>query len=120
MSDELVQTHSTGCHMFGPRHYECALREIERLTIDWVREQGERTSAEFALDQASLEIERLRAEVAARKSMLQQAESDLAALRKRVEEAPTCDIRFDDIGAIIDARPPRDWIGKRVALVVLD
>jgi hypothetical protein len=111
--------------------------EIERLTLDWAREQGERTTAENERDRALLEIERLRAEVAALRTDMHdellaeqakrlQAESALAALRKRVEEAP--------VYCVPSTKPssPSGWAkvirsvkhlnslrGKRVALVVL-
>lgn len=50
-------THSSVCWSWGPRHYECALREIERLRAEikvWeaLFEQAASGHATYAEDQA--------------------------------------------------------------------
>ena len=42
----MSQTHSRGCYAFGPQHYACALKEIERLRADRDLEKKWRKDAE--------------------------------------------------------------------------
>jgi len=56
--DGHIGTHSAECYTFGPRHYECALQEIENLRG---RIEGGAESWN-ALQRTLAEVERLRAE----------------------------------------------------------
>jgi hypothetical protein len=45
MTDRQI-THAPDCWSWGPRHYECALREMELLVAEWKRVAAARGEAE--------------------------------------------------------------------------
>jgi len=114
MSDELVQrlrmSAETAPHWLRPTYFEVA-NEIERLQMEVVELRGDRDSwrgqAEDRMDDWT--DMRDRADT---------AESALAALRKRIEEAPVVEWSREDWIDHCDSVSP-SYIGMRVALVVL-
>lgn len=98
-------THADGCYTWGPRHWACALAEIERLRAE-VAEAGRRYA-----DSES--------RVAACDAALQDTQAERDALRERIEKAPSIELSREDWLDHYERVSP-SYIGKRVALVVLD
>jgi len=136
MSDELVQRLQRALDFWMPAIAGGDGPDSERAASDAALLIGlEKYEADCYGDRMLDEIDRLRAEVErldhgwnesiqvanGYAEQLGLAESALAALRKRVDEAPTSNIISGVFGiAAVAATMPGDLVGKRVALVVLD
>lgn len=88
MTDRQI-THATGCWGWGPRHYECAVMQVEQLASElqeWRNRAQDKTrlwrQAMDDLDAARSEVDRLRAELAVQNGELEVAQAEAQELRE--------------------------------------
>jgi len=58
MTDRQI-THAPGCWGWGPRHYECALREIELLVAEWNRVTAAQSEAKARAERLRKALEQI-------------------------------------------------------------
>ena len=104
-----IGTHGPGCFAFGRSHYECAMREIERLQVDISKME---TAALLALGILWMD-ERVTDKTHTAYQILRDALGGKEALRKGIEAA---------ISAGYEADHPQGadgWAGKKSEIVQL-
>ena len=112
-------THAEGCHALGRQHYECALREIERLRhriAGLIELQGRDSKELRALCEARDEARRDRT---ALRAMVDQQNAALNDAANEIERLLAVQCERDELRARIAAAPVGLWCEAMPAYVCL-